>query len=237
MGQALRSCDRPILYSLCNWGWDDLSQWARDVGGHMWRTTLDIQDKWASIYDIGFRKQPALAPFAGPGGWNDPDMLVVGMRGKGNEHVIEGNENKGCTDDEYTTHFALWCMQAAPLMLGCDVRQLDAFSLRLLSNRHLIAINQDPLGVQATKIGAHRSIEVWRKPLANGDIAVGFFNLGPEANGKTPVSWESLGLDDLTGCTAFNCLTSEETGPFTRCFNAGEIPSHACEIYRLRPKT
>jgi len=234
MGQALRNSGRDIIFSLCNWGFDDLSKWARGVGGHLWRTTGDIQDKWSSIYDIGFRKQPELAPYAGPGGWNDPDMLVVGMHGKGNAEVVHGSEGQGCTDDEYQTHFALWCLQAAPLMIGADIRRLDASSLKILSNRELIAINQDSLGIQARRIGAHRNVEIWSKPLANGDIAVGLFNLGPSEQWKAPVSWESLGLPDSIVCHAIELISGEDRGIFTGNYNSVGIRSHGCEVIRLR---
>lgn len=235
MAQALRNSGRDIVFSLCNWGLDDVWTWARGIGGHLWRTTGDIRDNWQSVYDIGFRKQRDLAAFAGPGGWNDPDMLVVGMRGAGNAEVIAGHEGKGCTDDEYQTHFALWCLLAAPLFIGADVRDLDAGALRILANKELIAINQDPLGIQARCIGAHRNVEVWTKPLANGDIAVGFFNLGPEERSKAPLSWESLGLPDLAGCRVTEVITGEDRGVWTRNYNGGILRSHACEVVRIRP--
>jgi len=235
MAQALRNSGRPIVFSLCNWGHDDVQTWARGIGGHLWRTTGDIQDKWSSIHDIGFRKQSAHAPFAGPGGWNDPDMLVVGMRGNGNAEVIHGSEGQGCTDDEYQTHFALWCMLAAPLMLGCDVRRIDPVARAIISNPELIAINQDPLGIQASLRGASKNVEVWTKPLADGDIAVGFFNLGPTPVGRTPVCWESIGLEDHTACRIKNLVTGEECGTFTRNYNSGLLQSHACEIVRITP--
>ena len=235
MAQALRNSGRDIVFSLCNWGIHDLTKWARSIGGHLWRTTGDIQDKWSSIYDIGFRKQPELAPFAGPGGWNDPDMLVVGMRGHGNSEVVHGCESHGCTDDEYQTHFALWCLQAAPLIIGADLRTLDPIALSILSNRALIAINQDALGVQATRIGVHRNVEVWIKALADGDVVVGFFNVGPTEEWKAPVSWESLGLPDTARCRVINALTGEDRGEFTHAYNAAGIRSHACEIVRITP--
>jgi alpha-galactosidase len=235
MGQALRTSGRNIVFSLCNWGFDAVQTWGRSVGGHLWRTTGDIQDKWNSIYDIGFRKQPELAPYAGPGGWNDPDMLVVGMRGDRNAEIVRGDEGSGCTDDEYQTHFALWCMQAAPLMLGCDVRRIDAVSRHILSNRQLIAINQDPLGIQAVKRGAHRSVEIWSKPLADGSLAVAFFNLGTGESNKTAIAWEALGLADLTECRVNNLLSGEARGVYTRNYNSGKIPPHGCEVVRITP--
>jgi len=233
MGQALRNSGRDIVFSLCNWGLHELPQWARGVGGHLWRTTGDIQDNWASIYDIGFRKQPEFIPYAAPGGWNDPDMLVVGMRGAGNAEVVHGNEGKGCSDDEYQTHFALWCLQAAPLIMGADLDELDTASLSILSNHRLIEINQDPLGVPARRIGDHRNVEIWSKPLANGDVIVAFFNVGSTEQRNAPVSWESLGVADTAACRVTNLITGEERGVFTRHYNSTNLRSHACEVIRL----
>jgi alpha-galactosidase len=233
MGWALRNSGRDIVFSLCNWGFNDVHTWGRSVGGQLWRTTGDIKDNWNSVYDIGFRKQRDLVAFAGPGGWNDPDMLVVGMRGMGNAEVISGSEGKGCTDDEYMTHFALWCMQAAPLMIGADPRKLDEASLAILSHRGLIAINQDPIGAQAVCIGAHRNVEIWTKQLANGDVAVSFFNLGPSDRGRTAVSWESLGIPDGAPRRVVNVLTGEDRGVHTVNYNCDHLRIHACEVVRV----
>lgn len=233
MGRALRASGRDIVFSLCNWGFDELPKWARSVGGHLWRTTGDIKDNWSSIYDIGFRRQRDLAAYAGPGGWNDPDMLVLGMRGRGNDEVIQGSEGQGCTDEEYQSHFALWCMQAAPLMIGADIRNLDLVSLSILSNKELIAVNQDPLGIQASCIGAHRNVEIWTKQLADGDVAVGFFNTGTDQRSKTPVSWESIGLPDGAECRVRNIVTGEDRGVWTHNYNSGPMAPHGCEVVRI----
>jgi len=250
MAQGLRNSGRDIVFSLCNWGFDDLHTWARHTGGHLWRTTGDIQDKWSSIYDIGFRKQKDLHPYAGPGGWNDPDMLVVGMRGKSKNPEVIGVEASetdwntaadadasasGCNDDEYRTHFALWCLQAAPLLIGADIRALDQSSLSLLANPRLIAINQDPLGIQARCIGAHRNVEIWSKPLADGSVAVGLFNLGPQPKCHAPVSWESLGLPDHAECRVTELVDNEDRGTHTRFYSSHDIPKHGCEVLRIEP--
>lgn len=235
MGQALRNSGRDIVYSLANWGGDEIYKWGRSTGGHLWRTTGDIKDSWHSIYDLGFRAHSEHAPYAGPGGWNDLDMLVVGMRGQGNPFVIEGCEATGCTDDEYQTHFALWCLQASPLIIGADLHKLDGVSLAILGNKELIAMNQDPLGVQAKRLGAHDNVEAWSKPLANGDIAVGFFNLGLPERKLAPVSWESLGLADTTECRVVNVLTGEDRGVHTRSYSSCSIRTHACEVVRITP--
>ena len=110
---------RPILYSICNWGGADVWTWGAFVGGHMWRITPDIKDSWQSIVNLGFVRQKELHPWSRPNGWNDPGMLVVGMRNRG--FVAKA----GCNDAEYRSHFALWCMQAAPLIIGCDVCNMD----------------------------------------------------------------------------------------------------------------
>ena len=250
MAQALRNCGRDIVFSLCNWGRDDLHTWARHSGGHLWRTAGDIKDKWSSIYDLGFRRQKDLHPYAGPGGWNDPDMLVVGMRGQGKNLEVIGDAESpaewvtdaianegpaGCTDDEYRSHFALWCLQAAPLIIGADIRALDPNNLQLLLNRDLIAVNQDSLGIQARCLGSHRSVQTWSKPLADGDIAVGLFNLGKEAQWKAPVSWECLGLPDHAECRVTELVSGEDRGIFTRFYNSAGIPSHGCEVLRIHP--
>ena len=185
MGQALRTSGRSILFSVCEWGNNQPWLWGGQVGGQMWRTTGDIQDSWASILDIGFRKQLGLEVYAGPGGWNDPDMLVIGMHGKGN--VAAG----GCTDGEYRCHFGLWCLLAAPLMIGCDARHMSDLARELLLNPRLIAVNQDALGKAGYRVGqvdyAWQTMEIWAKPLLDGSIAVGLFHLGDRDAQKIPV--------------------------------------------------
>jgi alpha-galactosidase len=231
MGQALRMTGRPIVYSLCNWGGHEVWNWGAQVGGHMWRTTGDIEDSWECVVQLGFRKQKDLYPWGHPNGWNDPDMLIVGMRNRGNV------AKEGCTDDEYRSHFGLWCMQAAPLMIGCDVRDMDDVTKDILMNRELIAINQDPLGVQARCLGGHRRCEVWTKPLENGDIVVGFFNLHDKSQQeKVPVAWEQLHLHDRRPCSIKDLWTGEDLGTHTRIYNTGKLAIHECHIIRISPE-
>ncbi len=137
MGLALKVTGREILYSACNWGHDDAGKWIRSAGAHMYRSTGDIQDNFSSFRDIALSQIPNLC-YSNTGCFNDLDMLVVGMYGKGNAAL------GGCSDAEYRTHFALWCLFNSPLMIGCDLRTLNGESRRLLQNRELIAINQDP---------------------------------------------------------------------------------------------
>jgi len=163
MGEALRATGRSIVYSLCQYGRDRVGRWGRDVGGHLWRTTGDIEDKYESMAAIGFDKDGD-PDDAGPGGWNDPDMLEVG--------------NGGMSEDEYRTHMTLWAVQAAPLMLGNDVRTMSPSTIALLENRGVIAIDQDPLGRQGRRVRKDGDAEIWTKPLADGSIAVALFNRG-----------------------------------------------------------
>ncbi len=146
MGQALRATGRPIIFSLCNWGGDEVWKWAASAGGHMWRTTGDINDSWESVAKCGF-SQGGLDAYAGPDRWNDPDMLVVGMYGKGN---CAGET--GCNDVEYRTHMSLWCLLASPLMIGCDVRNMTPEAKAILTAPEVLAVDQDPLGRQARNL-------------------------------------------------------------------------------------
>ena len=233
MGQALRATGRPILFSICEWGMNEPWKWGARVGGHMWRTTGDISDSWDSIVDIGFQRQADLHPYAGPGRWNDPDMLVVGMFGKGN--VAAG----GCGEAEYRSHFSLWCLLAAPLMMGCDVRKMNDFTQGLLTNRGLLAVNQDPLGRQGWRPGwnghAGDRQETWTKPLADGSVAVGLFNLSGKNTHRINVSWESMGLHDRRVALVTDVPTGKEIGEFSRSFSA-KVGPHDCVVLRVAPR-
>jgi alpha-galactosidase len=232
MGQALRAAGRPILFSLCEWGSHKPWEWGAAAGGHMWRTTGDIYDAWESIVDLGFERQVGLEAYAGPGRWNDPDMLVVGMHGKGN--VARG----GCTDIEYRSHFSLWCMLAAPLMVGCDVRTMSQATRDILLNPEVIAVNQDLLGRQGYRVGSvdwgGQQAHIWAKPLLDGSIAVGLFNLGDNAGRRIAVAWESLGLHDRRPCLVRDLWAREDLGTFTGSFCA-RVDSHDVMLVRLTP--
>jgi alpha-galactosidase len=179
MGEALAHCGRPVVFSLCEYGGGDVWRWGPKVDGNLWRTTDDIRDNWKSMSGIGF-EQGRLAPYASPGHWNDPDMLEVG--------------NGGMTTVEYKTHFSLWCILAAPLMAGNDLRSMSKETRDILTNREVIAIDQDALGKQGTRLSAHGDVELWSKPLSGGGQAVGIFNRG--ASGTTAsISWKQMGLE------------------------------------------
>jgi alpha-galactosidase len=189
MRDALYAAGRPVVFSICEWGLNKPWEWA-DTVGHLWRTTGDIRDNWdipdakegkcwAGGVVINLDMQQGLEKYAGPGRWNDPDMLQVG--------------NGGLTESENRAHFSLWCMLAAPLMAGNDLSNMDASTRNILTNTEMIAINQDPLGKQGFKIRDYGQIEVYLKPLANNEFAVCFFN---RLNQPVQIefNWETLEL-------------------------------------------
>lgn len=185
MSQALQATGRPIVFSLCEWGTHRPWEWGAPIA-HLWRTTGDIFDKWESVLSI-LDRQVGLERYAGPGGWNDPDMLEVG--------------NGGMTATEYRAHFSLWCLLNAPLMAGNDLRHMDEETRAILTNKEVIAVNQDPAGVQGSRIRKDGDQEVWAKVLANGDRAVILFNRG-ESDTLMEVSLAELGFGDAGGTAA-----------------------------------
>jgi alpha-galactosidase len=159
---ALKAAGHPIVFSICNWGVKAPWRWGAEMG-NLWRTTGDISDNYNSMSVIGF-SQNALEKYAGPGHWNDPDMLEVG----------NGGMNRG----EYRTHMALWAILAAPLLAGNDLRSMNAETHDMLTNPEVIAVDQDPKGVQGHRIWQEGPLEIWARPLADGSFAVGLFNRG-----------------------------------------------------------
>lgn len=231
MGQALRATGRDIVYSVCEWGFNKPWTWGASVGAHMWRTTVDIFDTWDSVSHLGFDLQADLHPYSGPGHWNDPDMLVVGMGGEG--HVGRG----GMTDAEYRSHFALWCLLASPLMIGCDVRSMDDHTASLLLDADLIAIDQDPLGRQARPVhkDGHGHGDVWARPLADGSWAVGLFNTGDRQDALLSVGWEHLGMDLQSPATVRNLTTGESVSGVTRAY-ATSVGHHDVHVITVAPE-
>ena len=177
MGKALKATGRPIVYSLCQYGWDSVWEWAPALGGNLWRTTGDIEARWQSVYDI-LEQQKGLAEYAGPGHWNDPDMLEVG--------------NGGMSTAEYRSHFSLWAMMAAPLIAGNDVAHMDQATRDILLNHEVIAVDQDRLGRQGHRVARDGDVEAWVKPLSGGRRALLFFNRGTGA-ARIALDWEKLG--------------------------------------------
>jgi hypothetical protein len=219
MRAALDRVDRDIVYSLCQYGMGQVWEWGAQVGGQLWRTTGDIEDTWESLRDIGF-KQVEDASFAGPGHWNDPDMLVVGQVGWGPSlHASR------LSPDEQYTHLSLWSMLSAPLLIGCDLSTLDPFTLNLLTNDEVLAIDQDPLGRQATPRQRAGAFQVWVKPLQDGGFAIAAFNLGPQA-GSLPLDLAALGVPE--GAMLRDCWRQKDLGRI----QAVRIPSHGVVLMR-----
>jgi alpha-galactosidase len=188
MRQALDQVDRDILYSLCQYGMGKVWEWGDEVGGQLWRTTGDITDSWESMRDIGFA-QVENAAHARPGHWNDPDMLVVGWVGWG-----PALHPSALTPDEQYTHISLWSLLSAPLLIGCDLARLDPFTLSLLTNDEVLALDQDRLGRPAAPKVKEGDLQVWLKDLADGSHVVGVFNLG-DATASYTIDLAALGLD------------------------------------------
>jgi alpha-galactosidase len=214
MRDALRSTGRPIVYSLCQYGDDAVWRWGASVGGNLWRTTGDISDHYSRMAEIGFG-QAGLARFAGPGHWNDPDMLEVG--------------NGGMKPDEYRTHMSLWAILAAPLLAGNDLTTMTPETIAILTNRDVIAIDQDPAGKQGDRVSAEGPIEIWAKPLADGSKAVGIFNRHPSAM-TAQVDFSKLGF---TGAVkAKDLWLSKDLGKISGPYTA-TIPGHGVLLLRV----
>lgn len=216
MHQALRAQPRDIVYSLCQYGLRDVWTWGPMVGGNSWRTTGDIEDEWKSVQDIAVR-QDVPAPYANPGHWNDPDMLVVGFVGwGGTPHPSR------LTPDEQYSHISLWSLLAAPLLLGNDLTQLDPFTRNLLTNDEVIAVDQDPLGSAARRVLDRDGWQVWVRPLADGRQAIGVFNLGAEFR-TLPLDPAELGV--ATDAPLRDLWRQQPVGTF-RAGLAARVPAH-----------
>ena len=218
MGDALAASGRPILYSLCQYGLNDVWKWGPDVGGNLWRTTGDIRDSWDSMTKIGFN-QDQLAPYAAPGHWNDPDMLEVG--------------NGGMTDTEYRTHMTLWSMLAAPLIAGNDLRQMTPAIHDILTNKEIIAIDQDPEGKQAKRVSQNGDQEVWSRPLSGGAQAVALFNRG-QNDASMAVKWSELGLSAPP--KKARDLWAHADVKVSKTDYSASVPGHGVVVLRLSSK-
>ncbi len=226
MHEALLRQNRDILFSLCQYGMGDVWQWGDQVGGNCWRTTGDISDNWSSMSGIGFN-QNGHEKFAGPGHWNDPDMLVVGKVGWGPSlHPTH------LTPNEQYTHITLWSLLSAPLLIGCDMTQLDDFTLGLLTNDEVIAVDQDPLGKQAARVAVDGNGEVWAKDLQDGGKAVGLFDRG-EIPITVIVKWSDLGLDGKQPVR--DLWRQKDLGEFDGQYSV-EIPRHGAALIRVGGK-
>ncbi len=234
MGDALKKTGRPMVYAICEWGQRKPWLWARAAGGHLWRTTWDSRDVWQSnnkdltgIMEI-FDQQKDLAQFAGPGGWNDPDLLMVGLYGKGKSSSV-GGRFKGCNTIEYRSHFILWAMLSAPLIVNLDVRSMDKETADILLNKEIIAINQDSLGKQAVTLFIRDNIQVLKKELRNGDLAICVFNRGDQ-----PASFSLDLKKDLNIWFPASARNLQEHETIKKAIAlTNQLQGHDCRIYRI----
>ncbi|UJF31385.1 NPCBM/NEW2 domain-containing protein [Paenibacillus hexagrammi] len=224
-GEALKNSGRGIVFSICNWGEQSPWDWGPQIG-NLWRTGQDIGDAWErgtnwyygiiNAYDVAVNHSAS----AGPGGWNDPDMLEIG--------------NGGATNVEYRSQFSLWSMLAAPLIAGNDLRSMSQETKDILMNKEVIAVNQDPLGVQATKIIDNGDIEILVKPLSNGDKAIALLNRGAQS-AKISVTAAEAGLPASEGYIVRDLWQHFSKGS-TGTIKA-DVPSHGTAMFRVSPAT
>jgi alpha-galactosidase len=215
MGEALLASGRHMVYSLCQYGMLDVGEWGAKVSGNLWRTTGDISDNWKSMSHIGFDLQPGREKYAAPGHWNDPDMLEIG--------------NGGMTDIEYRTHMSLWCLLAAPLLAGNDLRDVKPSILEILTDKEAIAVDQDKLGKQGVRVAKNGDLEVWARPLADGGHAVGLFNRG-DAAAKVTAKWSDVGVQ---GAHKVRDLWAHADRGKVKDEYTAEVPSHGVVMIRI----
>lgn len=229
--QALDASGRPIVLSICEWGTHQPWLWGKESGGNLWRTTGDIQDHWAGhekwpdgsccsngVVDIADQNEP-LYSYAGPGHWNDPDMLEVG--------------NGGMTTTEYRSHFSLWALMAAPLMAGNDLRSMTPEIRDILTNKEVIAIDQDSLGRQGRRVAKDGDLEVWAKQLQDGSRAVILLNRGASPQNAS-VTWEQLGYTGHLSAAVRDLWAHKDLGKFTGKFSA-PVESHGVVMLTVKP--
>jgi alpha-galactosidase len=215
MHDALVKTGRPIVFSLCQYGFERVWRWGASVGGNLWRTTEDINDHYDRMSVIGF-DQDGLEPFAGPGHWNDPDMLEVG--------------NGGMNHDEYLTHMSLWVLLAAPLLAGNDLSKMTPETLEILTNKEVVAVDQDSKGVQGRRVSQEGPLEVWAKPLADGSVAVGLFNRGESINPMT-VNFKDLGVN--SGAQVRDLWRHQDLGSQNGSYTT-DVPRHGAVLLRIK---
>ena len=230
MGLALENCGRDILFSACSWGIDETYEWIKTTSASMWRSTGDISDTWESVKKL-VHKQEKLHPYAGLGCFNDMDMLVVGMYGKGNVGL------QGCNDTQYKTHFSIWALLGSPLMIGCDIRNMNDTTRTILGNEELIRINQDSACRQPVRLNGfyeNDNMVLYLRQLNNGDLAIGMFNLNDE-KAVARLTMDMIGLPLSTGMTLK--LKDVWTGEESSVKNATlikELEPYDCVVYRAK---
>lgn len=227
MADALRNSGRPITFSICEWGGRQPWFWAAGVGGQLWRTTGDIRDSWKSMmYNLDINAK--LDAFAGPGHWNDPDMLIVGLRGsKGPAGDLDGT---GCNDIEYQSNMSLWCIMASPLIATNDIRNMNEEAKKILLNDEAIAIDQDELGKQGERKIADSVWNVFVKPLANGEVAIAILN---RSNATQNASFELKDLG-LNGKYEIRDLWQHKIIGKKEKNWKGKVLTHETKLFRLK---
>jgi len=215
MHDALVRTGRPIVFSLCQYGYERVWRWGASVGGNLWRTTEDINDHYDRMSVIGF-DQNGLESFAGAGHWNDPDMLEVG--------------NGGMNHDEYITHMSLWVLLAAPLLAGNDLSKMSQETLDILTNKEVVAVDQDLKGQQGRRVAQEGPLEVWAKPLADGSVAVGLFNRGESVNPIT-VNLKDIGFRKQVQVR--DLWQHKSLGSYEGSFTA-QVPRHGAVLVKVQ---
>ena len=241
MRKALDKVNRDIVYCV-GYGAPNVWNWGEQAGGNQWRTTRDITDEWNVVTAIGFF-QDVCAPATAPGKYNDPDMLVIGKLGKGWGEKVHDSY---LTADEQYSHLSLWSILSAPLLIGCDMANIDDFTLNLLTNREVIAVNQDPLVAPAVKIMTENG-QIWYKKLYDGSYAVGLFHVDPyfilwdqdsaeaiqNETYKMQLDFSKLGIQGEV--TVRDLWRQKDLGNFTNNFQA-DIPYHGVKFVKVTPK-
>lgn len=226
MFDALRKLDRDFVYNLCQYGLANVWEWGREVGGNFWRTAGDVGGGWANVTRFGFG-QAGMEKWAGPGGWNDPDNINIG-------HIITRGGQLAptpLTPNEQYTWMSLWSLMAAPLFFGGDMTKLDDFTLNVLTNDEVIAVDQDTLGKQAAPVAKTGDLEVWAKDLEDGSKAVGLFNRGEQESDIT-ARWSDL---SIRGPQVVRDLwRQKDIGRFENEFTA-KVGRHGVMLVKISP--
>ncbi len=225
MRDALAKAGRPIVFSLCEWGSTKPWLWAKDVG-NLWRSTGDIINKWSGTEKWGgngvvqiLDQLDGLQTYAGPGHWNDPDMLEVG--------------NGVLTESEARAHFSMWCILAAPLIAGNDIRNMSKETQAILTNKELIAVDQDPLGIQGHRVKKNGDLEVWSKQLSDGGRAVALLNRSANSK-KISVAWQDLGYPPSFKASIRDLWTGAKAESADGTYSAA-VPGHGAVVVRINP--
>ena len=231
MANALNNCGRDILFSACSWGVDETAKWIKETGASMWRSTGDIFDSWESIKKLTYT-QLEILPYAGVGCFNDMDMLVVGMHGKGNVGL------GGCSSLQYRTHFSIWALMGSPLMIGSDIRSMPDEDLETLQNEEMITINQDPSCRQLAALTSFgwkpEDLLVLFRPLTDGDLAIGLFNLSDEARHMGFVL-DEMGIPVSSGKTLLlHEVWSKQDIPVINETYTEKVEAYGCRVFRAK---